>query len=433
MKVLILQLDNPEKVLNKDYAGGFGAGFPDGKRILTRFFHWMRKSAETLPLMAYGYATAIFREAEHEVILKTNEIIPADLVLIQPSMADYSHELAYIKRIRNETDAKIGVMGPFAKAMPHLFEPYVDFITLGDPESVLIDIANGGQIPSGQIVTQKVGLDSLPYPAWDMFDWKNFGNTILLDAKPAFFIQASRGCFYRCNYCPYLVIGSQHKIRKPEKVVDEIEHLISKYGAKGLLFRDPLFTGAKHNAIALAEEIIKRGIKIQWVCETRLDHLTTDMLDLFHKAGLRTLKVGIESANEEILKLDNRIPIPIKHQEEMIKHCEKLHIKTCAFYIVGHPDDTHETIAQTINHAQRLNTPIANFTVATPFPGTAFYEQVKDQIFETDLNKWDSFHSVFRHKNLSKEEIENYNELMFKKYYLRPKYIAAYAGRMFQN
>ncbi|MBS3096368.1 radical SAM protein [Candidatus Woesearchaeota archaeon] len=431
MKVVLLALENPKLVLNKDYAGGFGAGFATGNTLLSKIFRFVRKQNETLPLMSYGYAGAIFREEGHNVVAKTNEIVGADLYLIQPSMADCSNELEYIKRIRKETNAKIGVMGPFVKAMLHQFEPYADFIIIGDPESVFIDIAKTGEIPKGSIQSKEVNLDDLPYPAWDLFDYSKFGNSLLIKGKPAFFVQGSRGCFYRCNYCPYLVIGDKHKIRKPEKVVDEIEYLIKKYNAKAIIFRDPLFTGIRKNAKAIAQEIINRGVKINWMCETRLDHLDKEMIDLFHKAGMRTVKVGIESASEEVLRADNRIPITIKHQEEMINYCDKKHIKVCAFYIVGHPDDTHKTISDTISYAKRLNTSIANFTVATPYPGTVFYENVKDDIFEKDLNKWDAFHSVFKHKNLSKEEIESYNDKMFIWYYLRLRYIAAYIRRLF--
>ena len=434
MKVAVLTLENPKLVLNKDYAGGFGAGFQTGNTIMSKVFRWIRKSNETLPLMSYAYAAAIFRQHGHEVLALTNKIEPTvDLYLIQPSMADYNNEIRYIRRIRQETDAKVGIMGPFPKAMPHLFENNVDFIILGDPENVFIDIAKTNKIPQGKIEPEPPVLDNIPYPAWDLFDYKNFGNSILLDEKPAFFVQGSRGCFYRCNYCPYLVIGDKHKIRSPEKVVDEIEFLIKNYGAKAIFFRDPLFTGMKKNAMGIAEEMIKRNIKVSWMCETRLDHLDKDTIDLFHKAGMRTIKVGIESANEEVLKLDNRVPIAVKHQEEMINYCDKKHIRVCAFYIVGHPDDTHETIAQTINYAKRLNTPVANFTVATPYPGTGFYERVKGDIFEKDLDKWDAFHSVFKHQNLTKEEIERYNEQMFTKYYLRPKFILSHIRRSLWN
>lgn len=430
MKVAVLTLENPKLVLNKDYAGGFGAGFQTGNTVMSKVFRWMRKSNEKLPLMSYAYAAAIFRDKGHDVVALTNVIDPTvDFYIIQPSMADYNNELDYIKRIRKETSAKIGIIGPFPKAMPELFEKYVDFIAMNDPETLFQEIASGKPIPEGQVTPDPAILDDLPYPAWDLFDWKNFGKSILLEDKPAFFISGSRGCFYRCNYCPYLVNGDKHKVRDPVKVVDEIEHLINKYGAKALLFRDPLFTGIKKNAIAIAEEIVKRNIKITWMCETRLDQLNREIIDLFYKSGCRCIKVGIESANEEVLKLDNRIPIEIKHQEDIISYCDKKQIKVYAFYIVGHPDDTHETIAQTINYAIKLNTPIAKFTVATPYPGTGFYDRVKDDIFEIDLDKWDAFHSVFKHQNLSKEEIEKYNEQMFTKYYLRPKFIMSHLRR----
>src|SRR3989344_1386542 len=98
MKVVVLTLENPSLVLNKDYAGGFGAGFQTGNSFMSRVFRKIRKNNETLPLVSYAYAGAIFREDGHNVKALTNEIDrDADLHLIQPSMADYNNEIAYIQ------------------------------------------------------------------------------------------------------------------------------------------------------------------------------------------------------------------------------------------------------------------------------------------------------------------------------------------------
>ena len=169
--------------------------------------------------------------------------------------------------------------------------------------------------------------------------------------------------------------------------------------------------------------MLKNKLDLEWGCETRLDLLDIPLLKLLYKSGLRAIKVGVESLDHNLLKKYGRLPPKLKHQEEIIYFCEKKGIKIIAFYIVGLPTDTRDTIQNTIKYSRRLNTSFANFTICTPIPGTPFYKELKDKIVDNDLNHYDNFHVVFKHDNLSKKEILKFQEKAITGYYFRVKYI----------
>jgi len=426
MKVTLLNIQEPGD--NKDYNGGFGTTWQIGNSFLSKILEKMRSKGEYFPLVSYGYLAAILKQNGHEVEFIENKIPEnSDLIILHGSLICYNKEIEFLKKIKEKTKSKIGIVGPFASVKPELFKNYSDFIILGEPEQTIFNIKN--KIPKGLIKSEYIkDLDILPYPDWSIFPFEKFSYSPIIQKKPFTFILSSRGCPYTCSYCPYKVFGN-YRERNPIKVVDEIEYLQKKYGIKGLMFRDPMFSLNPEKTRILAEEIIKRKIKIEWGCETRLDKLDKKFLDILYDSGLRAIKVGIESVNNEILEKSRRKPIPKKHQEEIINYCNKKGIKVIGFYIIGLPNDTEETIKATIKYAKKLNTDFVNFTICTPIPGTQFFEEVKNDLITYNWEEFDNFHVVFKHKYLTKEKLLNLQERAITGYYFRPRYILNYLLR----
>lgn len=427
IKVTILNIQEPGD--NKDYNGGFGTTWQIGTSYLSKVLEKKRSKGEYFPLVSYGYLSSILKQNGHEVEFLENQVPKnSDLVILHVSPIRYKKEIKILKQIKNRTRSKIGLVGPFASVKPELFEKYSDFIIIGEPERVVSTIKNG-HVPKGLVKSEPVeDLDTLPYPDWKIFPYRKFSYSPIIPKKPFSFILSSRGCPYNCSYCPYKVFG-KYRVRDPKKVVDEIEYLQKEYGIKGLMFRDPMFSLNPKRTKIIAKEIIKRGIKIEWGCETRLDKLDERFLDLLYDSGLRAIKVGIESIDESLLADLGRKVIEKKHQEQIIKYCGKKGIRVIAFYIIGLPTDTRATIKATIKYAKKLNTDFANFTLCTPIPGTKFYEEVKNDLITKNWEDFDNFHVVYKHKNLSEEELLKLQEKAITGYYFRPRYILKYIWR----
>jgi len=164
-----------------------------------------------------------------------------------------------------------------------------------------------------------------------------------------------------------------------------------------------------------------------------VDLLSEELIDVFYRAGLRVINVGVESADEAVLKKIDRIPIPVEKQERITRYCDKLGIRMTAFYVLGLPDDSPDVIRKTVQYAKHLNTHAAMFYLATPFPGTDYYEMVKDKLLHHDYEKMDCFSPVVAHPQLSPEELEKLREWAYVSYYYRPKWFFAFLRRIWKD
>jgi radical SAM superfamily enzyme YgiQ (UPF0313 family) len=301
-------------------------------------------------------------------------------------------------------------------------------VIVGEPEYTFLN--HKDKLPTGKVISQKVeNLDSIPFPYWDIFPIDFYSYSPVIREKPFLTVLASRGCNFPCiHYCAYAQFqGGKIRMRSVGNVINELKSIKKKHNVKGVLFRDPFFSFDKRRTVTLAEEMIKNKVGIKWACETRLDFLDKKMIDIMHKAGLRAINVGIESADEDILRKASRIPIKIEHQEEIIRHCHKLGIHVSAFYIIGLPDDTVDSIKRTVAYAKKLNTHVAQFSISIPLPGTGFFEEKKKDFIVHDLEKFDSTRLVYKHKNLTPKQLRKLREWAFVSYYFRPAYFARFA------
>lgn len=382
--------------------------------------------------MSFGYMTAIFRSSGHYVLYHkadsfTTTLPDADIIFISSSMVDYRNEVEWVKRLRG-AGRKVGVIGIFASSKPELFLPHCDFIIQGEPEDACIKIAQG-YIPEGIVVSRPINnLDSLPFPCWDMFPYNRFSYLPVLKEKPFFPVLSSRGCAFKCSYCPYTAFYA-YRNRSVENVMEEIEHLVNRYNMKGLLFRDPFFSGNRTRASNIAEEIMRRGLNLRWACETRIDALDEDLLTLFYRSGCRVINVGIESSDPSLLEKVNRRLINQDYQKRIVTFADKLGIRITAFYVLGLPGESAQTILRTIEYAKWLNTNVAQFFINTPFPGTPEYEKNKDTIIETDWERFDCYTPVLKYEGLTSSDISLLKEKAFVSYYYRPKYLWSFIRR----
>lgn len=432
MKICFFDVKSGRKAcINKDFMGGYGWAFNAGKSLPARLINFVKKAGEKLPIMSFGYLAAIFAENGWDVEYAENAIPDSNLVIIQSSMVEHRTEIEWARRLKN-AGKTVGFIGPFSGAMPEIFLKVCDFVIRGEPEEAALRIAKGLN-PKGVIESKAIqDLDSLSFPKWDIFPYNKYSYVPALKEKPFFPVLSSRGCPYACNYCPYLVTYAWRQ-RSSRNVLDEIGHLIGRYNLKGLLFRDPIFTANRNRTIEIAQGISQRQYRIRWACETRLDHLDKELLKLMYDAGLRVINVGVESASEDVIRGSSRKPIEIEHQEEMIRYCEELGIRVTVFYMFGMPDDTKDSLINTIRYAKKLNTHVAQFFIFTPFPGTEYYQKAIGAITEKNWERFDCYTPVMRHKNLCDLDILKLKEKAFVSYYYRPAWMIKFFARAIQD
>ncbi|MGH7899240.1 MAG: B12-binding domain-containing radical SAM protein [Candidatus Binatia bacterium] len=442
MKVALLNpMPRRRGAVNKDISGGFGTVSDFGDSPVARTLTWLKRRGVSYPVLSLAYIAAIFEREGWDVSYgeAADSAAGADVTLVYSSLVAHSTELRVAKRLRRPGGPPVGFIGPFASVRPDLFSPHADFVIVGEPEAAVERIARDRTAPAGVMTSPSVeNLDALPFPAWHHFDIEHFRYRPYFPTGRGFFpVLSSRGCALSCAYyCPYTAVtGRRWRRRTPENVIAELDYLVRTHGAKRILFRDPLFTLDRARTAEIADGIRKAGLDIEWVCETHLDYLDEELLDRMHAAGLSSLKVGIESANPVVLEDVKRHQPKDERIRRLLGHCDRLGVGVVAFYILGLPSDTEESIAATIDYAMELNTIGAQFTIATPYPGTGFFDaaEAEHRLLTEDWERYDIYTPVMRHDHLSSDDIQRLKSRAYQLYYMRTSWAGKFLSHQWRR
>ena len=380
-----------------------------------------------MPSVQMAYLAAILANKGHQVLWSQGKVVPADTTLILSSLVDYKRETAWADQARSN-GSLVGFVGLTASKLPELFDDHADFVIMGEPEPAVADLADYRPLARRCTVEPVADLDSLPFPRWDLLEdgREKWMRKLLGQGKPGKRLQllASRSCPLHCTYCPHRILTA-YRSRSVQNVVEELSELVRLYPYPCVVFRDPLFSESRDRCIHLSEEIQRRNLRIEFECETRLDRLDPELLEIMHRSGLRRITFGLESVSSESLRKAGRRPIPEPHQREIIGVCRRLGIETTAFCVFGFLQDTWDTICATIDFAVSLGSTYAQFKILTPYPGTPMAKQMAPLIYEKDWEKFDGFTPTFQHPNLTAEELRFLLGAAYSRFYLRPSFLSS--------
>jgi radical SAM superfamily enzyme YgiQ (UPF0313 family) len=424
--VVLADLKSIRGFVSKDtVVGGYGSRLDPFSRV-TAVAAYVKKRFHDVPSVHMAYIAAILARGGHDVKWTRGDLADGDVALVLSSLVDHKAETAWADQMRGR-GVRVGFVGITASKMPQLFQDHCDFIINGEPEAAVMRLARG-DVPSGIVVSEQIDdLDSLPFPRWDLVTEdrrRKFG--IKWSSRPVgggYPLLASRGCPEFCTYCPHRILAG-YRARSIQNIVDEIERLCDQVPRPYVIFRDPLFTEQRERVVELCEEIHRRDLTLTFEAETRLDRLDVDLLDILYRAGFRAMSFGVESLDPATLKKSGRRPIPQTHQRQIMAHCRQLGIVTAAFYVLGFLQDDWNSIAATIDYATDLGSTFAQFKMLTPYPGTPMFKQIEPLLSESDWEKFDGYTPTFHHPNLSERELRFLLGAAYKRFYMRPSYLA---------
>jgi anaerobic magnesium-protoporphyrin IX monomethyl ester cyclase len=412
----------------KDFAGGYGVGqFPKRGGWRRRLVRHAFKRDRRPVAMAFAYLAAILRKLGHQVEYSEDKVpAGANLYIFHPSLITLSLERQAIETVLRETPtAKVLVTGILAHALPEAFGGLKVTLVRGEPEQLLWKL---DEVLSAGSTTVNVGsvrdLDALPFPDWSPFEPHRFRIAYDFWRFPTGLIQQSRGCTFTCNYCPYIVVENSTRFRDPERVVEEIREGIARFGFRSFKFRDPLFGLDRKRVFHLAELLGGLPRKIQFSIEGRIDLLKADVVKELKRVGLTSITVGIETPNEVTLRHYKRAPIKDDRQRQFVALCRALGVRTVAGFMIGFPEDTAASIQAVLKYAKAVGPTFANFNVVTPYPGTEFFNQVRDDIADFDFTKYNVYTPVMKYRNLTAEQVADLHARSFISYYFRSRWFA---------
>ena len=197
-----------------------------------------------------------------------------------------------------------------------------------------------------------------------------------LNVEPVDTMNVIRGCPYNCAFCETKKIwGSKCRAFSPSRVVDELNHLVDKYGTKGIYFVGDNFTINKKRTIALSREIKKAKLDIQWVCDTRVDLVSRELLKEMKAGGCQTVWFGVESGSPRVLKKINK-QITIQQAIDAFKLCKEEGLRTASSFMLGLPGETVEDMEASYKFARKLDPDWVRFNIFVGYPGSDMYDEI---------------------------------------------------------
>ncbi|HUC84347.1 MAG TPA: radical SAM protein [Candidatus Acidoferrales bacterium] len=342
----------------------------------------------------------------HDEFIRRAVAVKPEVILFEPATPAINWVGKISAELAEQTGARIVFAGSHVTSFPReILErfPHVDFVLVGEYEMTFLELARAlkrgggwenlrglayrneaGEFQGGERSEEIDPVDQLPAPARHLFP--AYFNTDLgryhdgfCQHRPTIQLHSSRGCPFRCNFCLWIQVmynNGKHRSFAPSRTVDEMIEAVTKFGAKEIYFDDDDFTVRKQHVLELCDEMERRGVRIPW--SVMGDAMATDeeTLERMARAGCIGMKFGLESADPVVLKRIGK-PIKLDRVHLVANTARRLGIKTHMTVTFGLSGETHESIQRTFDFACGLDVDSVQFSVATPYPGTRFYDELQ--------------------------------------------------------
>jgi anaerobic magnesium-protoporphyrin IX monomethyl ester cyclase len=406
------------------------------------------------PPLTLATAAALLRRDGHCVTLRDYPATGADLLSLtedlrrlRPGFAIWStgtptlsSDLDIARVVRGNSPASVtAVIGTHVTVRPEeaLCEPALNVVVRGEPEGIIRELCRcdgrWAEVPGiswrdddGAIRRNPDApwLDpgAIPEPDWDGLDCDAY--RLPLKGRRFLITAPVRGCPYRCTFCTApLYYGSRLRRRPVAQVVDEMAASISRYGIREFFIWADTFTADRRYVQELCRFVLEKGLRISWTCNSRVDTIDEETLRLMKQAGLWMISFGLESGNDAILAASGK-GITAAQSREAVRMADRLGIRTAGHFMFGLPGETEETMAQTLALALSLPLDIAQFYAATPFPGTALYDDALREGWLKEAGKGGAFaqnSAVMELPGLPAARVNAFRREAYRRFYLRPR------------
>jgi anaerobic magnesium-protoporphyrin IX monomethyl ester cyclase len=412
--------------------------------------HWAR-----FPGLGIAYVAGSLRAAGHEIDLldgklahlAVDDIVTRvrdtrpDLVGITCMTVEYPRAVEIARRIKiDRADVPIVVGGAHVNAVgrqaleegegfdfacvgegEHVARELADALESGDDPSAIPGLVSrrGGEIVDAAHRPPPADYDALPFPAWDLFR--------PVDTLP---LITHRGCPFKCVFCGHNS-GFKPRYRTPGNVLDEVEEILDRYRPKRIRIEDETFGLHMGRTKAILEGIISRGFheRVRFSAQTRVDRVDEEFMRLLKKANFETLELGVESGNPEML-LKIKKGITLEQVERAVALAKANGLRVWCKFILGHPDETHATIRDTMNFIAKINPNSLSVSIMTPFPGTPIHEMALrgEGGYRMLSGGWEDFDKyssgVLELENVSLGQLKRYQIACYLNLYVRNRRFA---------
>ena len=297
--------------------------------------------------------------------------------------------------------------------------------------------------PCGNAMTENIkDLDeAMPGMAWDLLpmekykahNWHCWDH--INDRQPYASLYTSLGCPFKCSFCCINAPFGRSGIRyfSVEWTIRQLDILVNDYGVKNIKFADEMFVLQPSRLLDICDHIIEKGYDLNIWAYARVDTVKDKFLAKLKQAGFNWLGLGIESGNKNVRSGVDKGRFVDLDIAAIIKKIQDAGIYVGANYIFGLPNDTFESMQETLDMALELNTEWANFYSAMAYPGSPLHQTaVNDKVALPEDEGGPGWIGYSQHsyeclplptKTLKAEEVLTFRDYAFDVYFNNPKYI----------
>ncbi len=343
------------------------------------------------------------------------------------------HPTRFHRELCQRGEADVCVRGEADETLPDL----IDALSRGRGLASVAGISF--RSPSGEVVTTGprplvADLDSLPLPAWHLFDLDLYArDPMIASRRPVVPVQTSRGCAYSCDFCAQGEVFEGVRQRTIASVVDEMITLSDRLSVHDFGFIDAYFPLNRRQGMAFCSELRRRGVekRFQWISETRVDKVDLEMLQEMKECGCRLLMYGIEVGDAKVLQESNK-RTQLEQARDAVRWTREAGILAMGLFILGLPGDDRRSCQRTAAFARELGCDIAKFNIAVPYPGSPFYERYREEEGAVDVfdeperySSWQLLGKgpVYAPPGMSRAEISWLQRTAMLRFYARPSFI----------
>lgn len=363
-----------------------------------------------------------------------------------------------IEEIRKlNPNSKIMLWGLHPSALPErtMLEEDIDFVCQGEGFTTIINLLerltdsnadpellipglwrrNGGKAVANERA-DLIKLDDLPIAAWDLLpmnkyrahNWHCFDS--LEKRMPYGVIYTSLGCPFDCSFCALKALFGANgvRFRSPQSIVKEIGILVNQYGVRNIKILDECFVLRESHVIEICDLILYEGFQLNMWAYARIDTINEKLLAKMKQAGMNWLAYGIESGNKNALNNVDKRGYDQEQIRRVISQTKAAGINVVGNFMFGLPDDSFDTMRETLEFAIELNCEYTNFYTTMAYPGSQLYhDAIKDGIKLPEswlgYSQYSAEALPLPTKHLTSEEVLRYRDYAFSAFHSQQSYL----------
>lgn len=328
----------------------------------------------------------------------------------------------------------LAVAGEPEEAVPRL----IARLRAGEPLAAL-RAESRQRLASGAVVLVD-DPDALPTPHFAAHELRDYAFPFPLRGRPATrwgYVLTAWGCPRPCRHCTAIVrksVGQRLRERDVTRVVDEVLALQAA-GAQAIAFEDDSLLVHRQRFLRLADELVRRGVRLPWMANARPDELDAERVAAARAAGAVLLKVGVDSGSPRLIEHLGKTDDGngwLRATERGFALLERHRIGSVALFMVGMPDETPADAEATLALAQRIRPDYLQVQIYRPYPDVPLWPELP----EAARTRHAEYHYLTPASNCSRIPLEALAALQrrfYRRFYFSPRFVARHVARCWRH